>query len=217
MARGRIISPDFWSDSTIVGLSPLARLFYIGTWNFTYCDKGHLPDDSVGLKLKILPADQIDANDLLEELLNAGRIVRITVDGKSFLFIPTFATHQTASKDSRWATRCPVCKLSETLGNSGEFLETLDNSPKLSVEGRGEESSGVEGRGRPPRHCSTHPGGTTTKCIPCKEARLRQEDWDAAQKNKPTAGPPRKADLCPDHEWNLKKSCTLEHETAVAS
>ena len=37
MARGRVITPDFWSDGNMVGVSPFARLFYIGMWNFAHC------------------------------------------------------------------------------------------------------------------------------------------------------------------------------------
>jgi hypothetical protein len=119
MARGRVISPDFWSDGNMVSCQPLARLFYVGMWNFAHCDKGHLDDDAMGLKLKILPADQVDPDELLGELLANGRVVRIRADnGKTFLFIPTFEGYQKI--DPRWKTRCPACALI----NSGELTET---------------------------------------------------------------------------------------------
>lgn len=103
----------------MVGLSPLARLFYIGMWNFAHCDKGHLDDDAMALKLKILPADHADPDSLLAELMSKGRIVRLRADnGKTFLFIPTFEGYQKI--DPRWKTRCPACALI----NSGELSET---------------------------------------------------------------------------------------------
>lgn len=123
MARGRIISPDFWTDGKIILLSPFARLFFIGLWNFALCDLGHLNDDALGLKMKILPADPVDAGDLLNELMAAGRVERFaTPEGKKFLIIPTFGDWQKA--DVRWNSRCPVC--------SAKPAETLPNSPKLS-------------------------------------------------------------------------------------
>jgi hypothetical protein len=119
VARGRVITPDFWSDGNMVGVSAFARLFYIGMWNFAHCDKGHLDDDAMGLKLKILPADHVDPQELLAELTGRDRVTRLRADnGKTFLFIPTFARWQKA--DPRWKTRCPACALI----NSGELNET---------------------------------------------------------------------------------------------
>lgn len=125
MARIRTIKPDFWSDGTMVGLSSWARLFYIGTWNFSLCDRGHLPDDALGLKLKILPADQIDADALLGELLKAGRLIRRrTTDGRSYLFNPRLVDHQ--KTDARWNSRCPHCASEE----SGGYVEEAVNLPE---------------------------------------------------------------------------------------
>jgi len=162
-----------------------------------------------------LPADWVDGIGILDEILWAGCFVRISSDGRPFMFSSAWSAEQTASKDSRWATRCPACKLTETLGNSPEFSKTLGNSPKLSVEGRGGELSGVEWRGTTP-FCSKHPTGTDTPCRACGNARRAYDAEQTADKNKPTRTPPRKTDYCPEHDWLLKKDCNLEHE-AVAS
>lgn len=143
MARGRVITPDFWSDGNMVGVSPFARLFYIGMWNFAHCDKGHLDDDAMGLKLKILPADPVDPAELLTELMRRSRVTRLRADnGKTFLFIPTFERYQKA--DPRWKTRCPACalinsgELTETPESFSEHAETLLNSA-LREENQREE------------------------------------------------------------------------------
>jgi len=148
MARGRVITPDFWSDGNMVGVSAFARLFYIGMWNFAHCDKGHLDDDAMGLKLKILPADPVDAVALLEELMGRDRLTRLRADsGKTFLHIPTFARWQKA--DPRWKTRCPACtlinsgELTETPESLGELTETLPSSA-LREEKRREENQREE-------------------------------------------------------------------------
>src|SRR5690606_21125870 len=108
VARIRSIKPEFWTDSVMVDLSIPARLFFIGMWNFTLCDHGHLPDDPRRLKLQILPADDIDVVGPLNELLEAGRLQRgSTAGGKSSLVIPRFADHQ--KLDKRWSPRCFVC------------------------------------------------------------------------------------------------------------
>jgi len=108
MARIRSIKPEFWTDGNIVQLSPWARLLYMGMWNFALCDSGHLPDDPMGLKLKILPADAVDPDELLGELLTLGRVIRRrNEDGRTFLHILRFTDHQKV--DTRWNSKCPYC------------------------------------------------------------------------------------------------------------
>lgn len=107
MARMRYIKPGFWTDGKIVRLSPFARLLYIGCWNFALCDTGHLPDDPFELKLQILPADDVDAHELVEELVSAGRLHRISVGGRSYLLAHRLPDHQ--KTDKRWEARCPAC------------------------------------------------------------------------------------------------------------
>lgn len=202
MARGRIISPDFWTDTKIIALTPLARLFFIGSWNFAYCGEGHLPDDALALKLKILPADQVDAGALLAELLESGRIVRVEIDGQSFLQIPTFARHQSASIDNRWKSRCPACNLSETHQRFAEVDETLATSHKPKVEvDRSRDGHEVEvtPTGEPSRYCLRHPKGTEDKCRDCMHARQTLEDWLREQKNRPTPQAELPAEYCRSH------------------
>jgi len=152
MARGRVITPDFWSDGNMVGVSAFARLFYIGMWNFAHCDKGHLDDDAMGLKLKILPADQVDPQELLDELTARERVTRLrATNGKTFLFIPTFARWQKA--DPRWKTRCPACalinsgELDETPVSLGEHSETLPSSALREEERTREKRTEENQRG----------------------------------------------------------------------
>lgn len=175
MPQGRIISPDFWTDVKMMKLSPFARLFYIGTWNFAWCDQGHLPDDAEELKFKILPADSVDADELLAELLRAGRIERHELPGgRSFLSIPRFVEHQRRD-DPRWSRKCPICKTLTTTQEHARGLRGVDRS--------GLEEEGSTRGARPPRYCSKHPNGTTAGCLGCKDAREKQELWDA---NKPS-------------------------------
>ena len=107
MARMRYIKPGFWTDSTMVRLTPYARLLYIGCWNFALCDAGHLPDDPFELKLQILPADNVDAAELVEELVTAGRLQRVTAAGRPYLLAHRLPDHQKV--DKRWEARCPAC------------------------------------------------------------------------------------------------------------
>jgi hypothetical protein len=125
MARIRNLKPEFWTDGNIVQMSFAARLFYQGTWNFALCDRGHLPDDPMELKLKILPADEVDPSALVEELVKFGRLIRETTpDGRRYLRIARLADHNKV--DPRWSPRCPYCA-----AESGSSGESRGDSPKL--------------------------------------------------------------------------------------
>lgn len=144
MPRIRTIKPEFWTDGNMVTLTPWARLFYIGTWNFAFCDQGHLPDDAMALKLRILPADPVDAHALVDELVSSGRIVRRRLlDGRSYLLILRFAEHQ--KLDARWSPRCPYCAAepkgfvevtaepTEPPVNSSEYARTTPQPERTQV------------------------------------------------------------------------------------
>jgi len=114
VARIRTIKPDFWTDGNMVKLSPFARLLYIGMWNFTLCDHGHVADDAMKLKLQILPMDAVDIDALLAEIMAQGRVVRIAdKDGRTYLLVKRFEDHQKI--DPRWKTRCPACAQVDSL------------------------------------------------------------------------------------------------------
>jgi hypothetical protein len=143
VARMRYIKPSFWTDSKIVGLSPWARLFFIGMWNFADCGEGHLPDDPRALKRLILPDDDVVGDDIINELVEAGLVARLqTLSGRKFLHIVRFADHQKVEK--RWSPTCFVC--TETRPPSTNQDEPLSTSPKhsnsseeVTQEGRGGE------------------------------------------------------------------------------
>jgi hypothetical protein len=133
MARIRSIKPEFWTDSVMVDLSIPARLLFIGMWNFTLCDLGHLPDDAKRIKLQVFPADQLEVSLLIEELLEAGRLERgLTDAGKPYLVIPKFPEHQ--KLDKRWSPRCYVCagqRPDDSPGTSPNHNQTPGDSRKL--------------------------------------------------------------------------------------
>ena len=66
MPKGRHLKPDFFTDKNIVQLSPLARLLYQGLWCHAF-DCGHVEDEPIEFKMRILPADNCDVDDLLAE------------------------------------------------------------------------------------------------------------------------------------------------------
>lgn len=125
----RYIKPSFWTDSKIVVLSPWARLLFIGMWNFAECGVGHLSDDPHALKRMVLPDDDVDAVELVDELVGAGVVARLqTVGGRKYLHIVHFADHQ--QLDKRWSPTCNVCN--ETRPHSPNYSDTHQDSRTLS-------------------------------------------------------------------------------------
>ena len=100
MRRIRSITPDFFADTLLAEVSPLARLFYIGL--FCQLDRqGVALNDAKLLKREIFPYDESitlgHIQSYLEELSNKGRLYRFGYREKAYLFCPTFLIHQNFS------------------------------------------------------------------------------------------------------------------------
>lgn len=97
MARIRSIHPGLWTDEAFVSLSLAARLFYIGLWNEAD-DFGLFEWKPMRLKMRLAPADAIDASSLLEEIEDAGFILRLERDGKCIGAVRNFRKYQRPKK-----------------------------------------------------------------------------------------------------------------------
>lgn len=100
MARIRQIKPETFTDSDLNKIPPLARFSYIGMW--CHADrKGRLKDDPHELKIKILPYDDVDFEEILTILSknkpinnSSSFILRYEVKGQKFIQINNFQKHQ---------------------------------------------------------------------------------------------------------------------------
>ncbi|HEX7122879.1 MAG TPA: hypothetical protein VF178_10955 [Gemmatimonadaceae bacterium] len=104
MARQRFVKPDVFQHEelhraeTVSGL-PIIRA-YIGLW--TQCDRrGCFVWKPATLKLNILPFDAVDFGAVLSVLEEHGFIVRYSVAGKDFGWVPTLPLHQTFHKNEK--------------------------------------------------------------------------------------------------------------------
>lgn len=101
MARIRTIKPEFWEDEDIAQLPMQARLMFIGCWNFAD-DYGVLLNSIKYLKSKIFPYDEsLREQQLkmwLDALTNARMLIPFDLNGKSYLYIRTFNSHQIIDK-----------------------------------------------------------------------------------------------------------------------
>jgi len=68
-------------------------------------DNGNQPYSSKRLKMQIFPADNIDTQPLLDELITHGVVIVYSVSGEKFLHIKGFSKHQVINRPS--ATKIP--------------------------------------------------------------------------------------------------------------
>lgn len=151
MARIRSIKPEFWTDEKVVAVSPLARLLFIGIWNFVD-DEGRAAYSPSRFKMQILPADSADVSELLGEIRRENMVTVYLVDGKEYLQVNGFTKHQKI--DKRTPSKLPPPPTSSELprnvpldqGREGKVEEEkerkkdpacaadLDLGPELSAE-----------------------------------------------------------------------------------
>jgi len=132
MARIRTIKPEFWTDDAITECSTSARLLFIGMWNFSD-DNGNIDRSAKQLKMKIFPADSIDTEPLVQELIEQNLVIEYMANDCLFLHIRGFAKHQKIDRPSKTS------------------LPLYDNSMRtrrVIAEGSTTEGKGREGKGR---------------------------------------------------------------------
>jgi hypothetical protein len=150
MSRIRSIHPGLWTDEAFVGLSAMARLFLMGLWN--ECDDmGSFSWSPLGLKMRILPADSVDANELLAEIQSAGIVMRYEMSGKAYGAVRNFCQYQRPKKPNssypqteeveKWVNIEARQKRdgSEDVGNQ---LPTGGEKPRQMEDGGGEDKEG---------------------------------------------------------------------------
>ncbi len=97
MSRIRSIHPGLWTDEAFVSLSPMARLFIMGLWN--ECDDmGSFAWSPLTLKMRLLPADAVDAKELLEEAVTADILLKYEAAGKAYGAVRNFCQFQRPKK-----------------------------------------------------------------------------------------------------------------------
>ena len=133
MARIRTVKPEFWTDEKVVTLSPMARLAFIGLWNF--CDdEGRAVCSPSRLKMQIFPADPADFRQLLAELSGVGLVQIYVVDGVEYLSLPGFSKHQKIDKRAKSKLPDPP-----TSAESRRLPPTSAESPQIPPPDQGRE------------------------------------------------------------------------------
>lgn len=183
MARIRTIKPEFWTSEQIVECSPIARLLFIGMWNF--CDDGgNHPASHKTLKMQIFPGDDISASQIesyISELLSNGLLSEYTAEGRKYWHV-TGWRHQKIDRPSYKHPR----PFDERSSNDGRGLD--DGHPP---EGKGREGKGMEVKAAAAREAYAATGETAEEYLariaatqPADTRRMvvMTDDWQPCEK-----------------------------------
>jgi hypothetical protein len=98
MARSRNIKPGFFLNDELAECEPLARLLFAGLWCIADRE-GRLEDRPKRIKIEVLPYDNCDVDELLNQLAKQGFILRYEVGGNRYIQIVNFLKHQNPHKN----------------------------------------------------------------------------------------------------------------------
>lgn len=149
MARIRTVKPEFFKHYDLFlaeqfcGL-PL-RLAYQGLW-ICADREGRFKWQPMPLKLDILPYDEVDFCQVMDELAKYGWIFKYEALGKAYGYIPSFKDHQRITgTESKSDSKIPAPPERNQLGSIMEIhrinLESLRNQ-QGRLEGKGREGNG---------------------------------------------------------------------------
>lgn len=145
MARIRTIKPEFWTSEQIVECSPLARLLFIGMWNFAD-DAGRLHNSPKQLKMRIFPGDDDVTSDtihgMVSELSRNALIAVYAVDNNEYIQV-TGWKHQVINRPQ--PSKIPPPSTGTPIGHSLSDHGTItEDSRRKGMEGNGRERKGIE-------------------------------------------------------------------------
>jgi len=100
MARIRSVKPELWTSEQVIACSPIARLLFIGLWNFSD-DAGVHPASYVRLKAEIFPCDSFTIDEIkawINELINNNLLSEYVVEDKTYWHVLGWQKHQRIDK-----------------------------------------------------------------------------------------------------------------------
>jgi hypothetical protein len=131
MARIRSIHPGLFTDEAFMSASAQARVFMIGIWCEAF-DDGVFEWKPVVLKARILPADNIDATGLLDELVGLNVIKRVERNGRPYGLIRNFRKFQRPKKPN--SSGILIASDDDFVGKAETASETVPNQCGTSSE-----------------------------------------------------------------------------------
>ena len=112
MARIRSIKPEFFLHDGLGELEPIVRLFFIGLW--TQADReGRMEYRPKRLKASLLPYDDLNADEAVKTLQDAGFVTVYEVENRAYLMVNKFDAHQSPNIKERASTIPAPCQHSD--------------------------------------------------------------------------------------------------------
>lgn len=157
MARIRTIKPEFFKDKKVHSLGYAERLLFIGLWTLAD-DQGYLWWDPYSIECELFPRDDVDIEQMLAALCQAGMIQRVaTTKGKDLVYITKLLDHQKISNPSKPKLELLVSEnIQSPLKSSGGLASATESSEILAsttedsvvqhVERKGKERKGKRNR-----------------------------------------------------------------------
>lgn len=140
MARIRSIHPGIWTDEDFAAVSMAARILYLGILTEAD-DHGVFEWKPVGLKMRIFPADKIDVEPLLTELLGVDKISFIPNSDSKLGLVRNFCKFQRPKKPTYKYLLPDECRTYVGLTDGGtvpvpnQFSTGTEKSPQMEEEG----------------------------------------------------------------------------------
>ncbi|HAU1248561.1 TPA: hypothetical protein F8R87_01885 [Legionella pneumophila] len=100
MPRNRMIKSEFWTSEQVISCSPMARLLFIGLWNFAD-DNGVHPASFVKIKAEVFPGDNIEINEIkkwIVELTQQDLLKEYVINEKTYWIVTGWKIHQKIDK-----------------------------------------------------------------------------------------------------------------------
>lgn len=153
MSRIRTIKPEFWSSEQTMDCSPIARLLFIGLWNF--CDdNGIHPASPKRIKAEVFPGDNCSTADIIQwmnELIQNNLIQEYIAENKAYWIVTGWKKHQKIEKPT-YRHPLPQSELKviadHSMINQRKEDESLPNDRPSLDELSPTEWNGVEGNGK---------------------------------------------------------------------
>jgi hypothetical protein len=142
VARIRSVKPEFWVDDQMVELSFVARLLFIGLWNFVD-DDGLIEYKPKRIKMQVFPSDKVSIEKELDSLISSGRLQVIESDQGPLLRVINWDRHQVINhKTNTRFTGILGANSGSTPGDSGSTPVVLPDHSRLNGrEGKGREGT----------------------------------------------------------------------------
>jgi len=97
VAKNRLIRKEQWTDSAFLALKPLTRLFLLALRNESD-DNGIIKIDPTQLKIRLVPMDNVNIPEMLEELQKNNHLILYKIKKYEYAIIRNFQKNQYINK-----------------------------------------------------------------------------------------------------------------------